>query len=58
MENSNTKIFGYVRVSTKEQNLARLPEELRSRFYRAEPYDHVSYYGQILAAYLLEEDEA
>ena len=45
-------------IYREEQNLARLPEELRSRFYRAEPYDHVSYYGQILAAYLLEEDEA
>ena len=29
MENSNTKIFGYVRVSTKEQNLARQIESLK-----------------------------
>ena len=29
MENTNTKIFGYVRVSTKEQNLARQIESLK-----------------------------
>lgn len=41
-------------IYREAQTAARLPEEIRRRFYGAEPFDHVSYYGQIVAAYLLE----
>ena len=41
-------------IYREEQSLSRLPQEIQRRFYSVEPFDHISYYGQILAAYLLE----
>ncbi len=39
----------------EEQTAARLPEEIRKQFYSIETGDHISYYGEIVAAYMLEE---
>ena len=37
-------------------HLAKLPEEIRKRFYSVETEAHTAYYGQIVSAYLLEKD--
>ena len=39
----------------EEQEAARLPEDIRRKFYSVETDDHIAYYGQIAAAYILEE---
>ena len=39
----------------EEQDASRLPEEIRQQFYTVETGDHVSYYGEIVAAYLIED---
>lgn len=43
-------------IYREEQTAARLPEEIRRRFYTVETDDHVSYYGEIVAAYLITEE--
>ena len=39
----------------EEQDASRLPEEIRQQFYTVETGDHVTYYGEIVAAYMLED---
>ena len=34
---------------------ARLPEDIRGQFYAMETGDHTAYYGEIVAAYILED---
>ena len=38
----------------EEQDSTRLPEDIRRQFY-AEGDDHVTYYGEIVSAYIIEE---
>lgn len=42
-------------IYREEQEASRLPEEIRHRFYSVECDDHISYYGQIVAAYRIVE---
>ena len=42
-------------IYREEQTAARLPERIRGRFYNVEKDDHVSYYGEIVSAYILED---
>ena len=42
-------------IYREAQTAARLPEEIRRRFYTVETEDHVAYYGEITAAYLIED---
>ena len=45
-------------IYREEQDSSRLPQEIRDKFYPAEAGgDHVSYYGEIAAAYLIEDGE-
>ena len=39
----------------EEQTASRLPESVRRKFYLIENDDHISYYGEIVSAYLIEE---
>ena len=34
---------------------SRLPEDIRRQFYAIETGDHTAYYGEIVAAYILED---
>ncbi|MBR3330365.1 MAG: flavin reductase family protein [Mogibacterium sp.] len=38
----------------EEQDSARLPEEIRQKFYSIETSDHTAFYGEIVAAYVIE----
>ncbi len=38
----------------QQEDAARLPERIRSRFYGIETEDHIAYYGEIVAAYMIE----
>ena len=42
-------------IYREEQTAARLPEALRRRFYSVETEDHIAYFGEIVAAYLIED---
>jgi flavin reductase (DIM6/NTAB) family NADH-FMN oxidoreductase RutF len=42
-------------IYREELTESRLPEGIRRRFYTDENNDHISYYGQIVSAYLIEE---
>ena len=42
-------------IYREEQTAARLPEEIRRQFYTAETEDHVAYFGEITAAYIIED---
>jgi flavin reductase (DIM6/NTAB) family NADH-FMN oxidoreductase RutF len=42
-------------IYREEQDCMKLPEDIRERFYGAEVDEHVSYYGEIVAAYVIEE---
>ncbi len=42
-------------IYRERQEAAGLPEEIRGRFYTVETEAHISYYGQIVSAYILEE---
>ena len=39
----------------EEQDASRLPESIRSKFYSIENDDHIAYYGEIVAAYMIED---
>lgn len=42
---------------TQEQDASQLPQDIQERYYPGCPQDlHVAYYGQIVDAYILEED--
>ena len=41
-------------IYREEQDAARLPEDIRRKFYSVETAEHISYYGEIVAAYILE----
>ena len=43
-------------IYRETEETAKLPEEIRKRFYSVETEAHTAYYGQIVSAYLLEED--
>ncbi len=43
-------------VYRQKQDASLLPEDIRRNFYGADGSEHVAYYGEIVAAYLLEED--
>lgn len=38
----------------EEQDASRLPEEIRQKFYSIETSDHTAFYGEIVAAYVIE----
>ena len=38
----------------EEQDDSRLPEDIRRQFYSIETEDHIAYYGEIVAAYMIE----
>ena len=40
-------------IYRERQDAARLPEEIRRRFYSVETQEHISYFGEITAAYLI-----
>lgn len=40
-------------IYREEQTFDRLPEEIRRKFYSVEAEDHVCYFGEIVAAYLI-----
>ena len=42
-------------IYREAQTAARLPEEIRRQFYTAETEDHVAYFGEITAAYIIED---
>ncbi len=42
-------------IYREEQDAARLPEAIRRQFYTVETGDHISYYGEIVAAYMIED---
>ena len=42
-------------IYREEQDAARLPEEIRRQFYSIETKEHISYYGEIVAVYVIEE---
>jgi hypothetical protein len=42
-------------IYREEQDASRLPEDIRRQFYTIETSEHISYYGEIVAAYLIEE---
>ena len=41
-------------IYRQEQDASSLPESIRKQFYSIEKEDHISYYGEIVAAYLIE----
>ena len=43
-------------IYREEQTAARLPDEIRRQFYTVETGDHVAYFGEIVAAYIIEEE--
>lgn len=42
-------------IYREEQTASRLPESVRCKFYSIENDDHISYFGEIVSAYLIEE---
>jgi flavin reductase (DIM6/NTAB) family NADH-FMN oxidoreductase RutF len=42
-------------IYREEQDASRLPEEIKRRFYSIETDDHICYYGEIKAAYIIED---
>lgn len=42
-------------IYREEQKAERLPEDMKRMFYSIETEDHISYYGEIVAAYILED---
>ena len=42
-------------IYREEQTASRLPESVRRKFYSIENDDHISCYGEIVSAYLIEE---
>ncbi len=40
---------------SQAQDASRLPEDIRRQFYAIETGDHTAYYGEIVAAYILED---
>ena len=43
-------------IYREQQDAAKLPEEIKKRFYSVETYDHISFFGEIEDAYIIEED--
>ena len=41
-------------IYKEEQDVSKLPEEIRKQFYSVETSDHTSFYGEIVAAYVIE----
>ncbi|MBQ4382628.1 MAG: flavin reductase family protein [Oscillospiraceae bacterium] len=41
-------------IYRQEQELAKIPEDIQRRFYSIENDDHIAYYGEIVAAYVIE----
>ncbi|MBQ4248708.1 MAG: hypothetical protein II705_01580, partial [Clostridia bacterium] len=37
-----------------EQESERLPDEIKRKFYTVETHDHIAFYGEIKAAYIIE----
>lgn len=42
-------------IYREEQDASKLPEAIQKQFYRIEKGDHISYFGEIVDAYLIEE---
>jgi flavin reductase (DIM6/NTAB) family NADH-FMN oxidoreductase RutF len=38
----------------EEQDASKLPEDIRRQFYSIEKSEHTAYYGEIVAAYMIE----
>lgn len=43
-------------IYREQQNAARLPEEIKKRFYSVETFDHISFFGKIVDAYVIKEN--
>ena len=43
-------------IYREQQDAAKLPEEIKKRFYSVETYDHISFFGEIVDAYIIEEN--
>lgn len=43
-------------IYRQEQDASQLPEEIRRHFYSMEPGEHISYFGEIVDAYVIEEE--
>ena len=43
-------------IYRQEQNASQLPEAIRKQFYSVDSGDHISYYGEIMDAYVIEEE--
>lgn len=39
----------------EEQHAERLPDDIKAKFYTIETADHISYYGEIVAGYIIED---
>lgn len=42
-------------IYREEQDASRLPESIQKQFYSVDTAEHIFYYGEIVAAYILEE---
>lgn len=42
-------------IYRQEQDASQLPEAIRKQFYSVDQCDHISYYGEIVDAYVIEE---
>ena len=43
-------------IYREQQDAAKLPEEIKKRFYSVEVFDHISFFGEIVDAYIIEEN--
>jgi hypothetical protein len=43
-------------IYREQKDAARLPEEIKKRFYSVETFDHISFFGEIVDAYIIEEN--
>ena len=41
-------------IYTEKENASKLPEDIREQFYSIETSEHTAFYGEIVAAYVLE----
>ena len=43
-------------IYRQEQDTSQLPDVIRSQFYSRETGEHISYFGEIVDAYVIEEE--
>ena len=42
-------------IYRQEQDASQLPDVIRRQFYSVDPGDHISYFGEIVDAYVIED---